>query len=95
MLASRSVRSDSVLYRPAGKCLLSASAGLNQISTRDTPTAIYFLFHVVFPLIAAKLKLPLKFIYMQVCFFHVEVLKQNCNELSRPYNHGFFLFRWL
>lgn len=43
MLASRSLWSDTVLCKPAGKHLLSASAGLYQIFTTDTRTEFYFL----------------------------------------------------
>lgn len=46
MLASRSLRSDTVLYKPAGKRLLSASAGLYQIFTTDTHGLNSIFLHV-------------------------------------------------
>lgn len=43
MLASRSLWSDTVLYKRVGKRLLSAFAGLYQIFSTDTQTELYFL----------------------------------------------------
>lgn len=42
MLASRSLWSDTALYKPAGKRLLSASAKLYQIFTTDTQAEITY-----------------------------------------------------
>lgn len=43
MLVSRSLRSETELYEPAGKHLLSVSTGLHRIFTKDKKVEFYFL----------------------------------------------------